>query len=159
MFKNMKVKAALIIGLTFCIGLLAGVLINRAIMQSQVKKFLRLPPPQIFLSHLARVIQPNKDQKEAINKLLKKYADKFVEMQETIKKNVTPIQEELKKELYPLLTKEQKERIEKHFSMMERFEKEHFFKDGRRPPGPGPWGDRPPKRDRPDDRERDPDTI
>jgi len=138
MFNNIKMKATLIILFTFLVGMLAGALINRAIMQHEVKKFLRVPPPQIFVSHLERLIEPTPEQREAVTKVLEKYAKKFMEMHSKIQKTISPIQEELKKELYPLLTKQQKDRLEHRFSEMERFDKRRRFKGG---PPPPPWDD------------------
>lgn len=135
---NVKIKTTLIILITFGIGIVTGVMGHRLYMQQQFKKILSARMPAGFVFHFRKVIQPTDEQWQKIEPILDKYGKKLSEMHHKFRENIFPIFESFKKELEPLLTEEQKERIKKKM----------FFR-------PGPPGLRGPKRpfNRPPDKD------
>jgi hypothetical protein len=113
---SIKTKTMFIIILTFIIGMVAGALIDRALMQNQVKRFMGKRPPEMFVYHYERIIQPTDSQKKALRIILLKYAEKMAEIQIKMREKIFPLNEALKKELNPILTTEQLKRLSERFS-------------------------------------------
>lgn len=132
---NVKLKTTLIILVTFTIGIATGVMGHRLYMQQQFKKLLSTRMPAGFVSHFRKTIEPTDEQWRKIEPILDKYGKKLSDMHHKFRENIFPVFESFKKELDPLLTEEQKERLKKKM----------FRRPG--PPGPpGPPGRPGPKR-------------
>lgn len=150
----MKAKPIIIIVITLVIGFILGMLTSAQI------RYNRLRPVRVFFSEerfregFYRVIQPDGKQKEKIDVLLSKYAKDNSEMQGDFRKKLDSLMKDFWKELEPVLTKDQLERLkqmEQRRNDMIRDNRRNphdssNFRDGRRmmPPPDG----RPPFHDR-----------
>lgn len=135
-----QAKTTIILITIFILGILIGIVADRTYVKHQMKKrFTQMRNPQMLKFVLERIIEPNPEQKEKIDEILKKYDDKFADARFSIMKETRTLMDSLRKELEPILTEEQKERLKEH---SERF----MMRDWRRPPFRTPF-----------DRERPPD--
>ena len=124
-------KTALIILVTFLIGMLVGSLITTHVTLYQFqKRAFRMRTPNGFIERLEMIIQPDDSQKEAVRKVLLKHFEQVAEMRD----GMPALIDSLHKDLDPILTEEQKQRL-----------KTEFVPRGRRfmpPPGTmPPWKD------------------
>ena len=137
-----QAKTTIILITIFILGILIGIVADRTYVEHQMKKrFTQMRNPQMLKFVLERIIEPNPEQKEKIDEILKKYDDKFADARFSIMKETRTLMDSLRKELEPILTEEQKERLKEH---SERF----MMRDWRRPPFRTPF-DR--ERERPPD--------
>jgi hypothetical protein len=124
----MKIKPLVIIIITLAIGVALGILISAQI------RYHRLKPVRIFFSEqrfregFYNVIQPDEKQKETIDKLLSRYARENSFFQNDFRKKLDSLMKEFWKELNPLLTKEQQDRLKE----MEK-KRNEMFRQNRRP--------------------------
>ncbi len=118
---NLKVKITFLIIMTLIIGIVIGAMINRAVSQNRIKRILERRNPPIFISFYERIIEPNADQHDSIRKILDKYAQSFSEIRTDFQEQLHSSFESMKAELDPLLTPEQKERLERGFPRPPRF--------------------------------------
>lgn len=141
----MKARPIIIIVITLIIGFILGMLTSAQI------RYNRLRPVRLFFSEerfregFFRVIQPDEKQKEKINLLLTKYAKDNSTMQGDFRKKLDTLMKDFWKELEPVLTKDQLERLkqmEQRRNDMIRDNRRNphdssNFRDGRRmmPPG------------------------
>jgi len=118
---NIKVKITFIIIITLAIGIVIGALLNRTLSQNRIKRILERRNPPIFISFYERIIEPNADQRDSVRKILDKYAQRFLEIRANSQEELQSSFESMTAELEPLLTPEQKERLEEGFPRPPRF--------------------------------------
>jgi hypothetical protein len=145
---NTKVKIALIIIVTLAIGIVLGAMVNRALLRHRIQRAFNERNPRGMISFIERHIQPTPDQRKQIREILEKHRIKSQEIREKFMEDMQLEFESLEKDLEPILTLEQKNRLKRRFRGP--------WRDPRRPQdrrGPGPWrkppGDKPPKEKRP----------
>ena len=69
---NIKVKTALILLLTFTIGIIIGALLNRALLENRIRRTITWRNPGGMINRYRRVIQPGSDQSKLIKNILDK---------------------------------------------------------------------------------------
>jgi hypothetical protein len=125
----MKARPLILIFVTLIIGFALGILASARI------RYSRLKPVRIFFSEerfregFYNIIQPDEKQIEAIDELLSKYGGENTSFQDDFRKKLDSLMREFWKELNPLLTKDQQERLKE----MEKKRME-MFRQHRRPP-------------------------
>lgn len=149
---NVKIKTALIIIITLIIGIFLGAMLNRALLRHRIQKTFFMHKPDGLVFFIEEMIQPEGDQRDQLRTIVEKHAGRMEEMRKKFFQEMQAERESFLKEIEPLLTPEQKERLKKG--------PPGFFP--RRRPFPerrGPWPDpdrprpkhkRPPKRRPPD---------
>lgn len=133
---NVRTKTSLIILITFVIGMLLGILLDRTLMRFDFhKKIARFRHPGGFIFMLERVIEPEAAQRDTLEKIIAKYSERFFEVASQSRAEMAVIMDSLRLELDPILTEEQKARIEE---MRQRIESrrpfDRPFKRKKRPP-------------------------
>lgn len=137
---NVRTKTSLIILITFVIGLLLGILLDRTLMRYDFqKRIAQFRHPGGFIHMLERAIEPEAAQRDTLEKILAKYSERFFETATQSRTEMAAIMDSLRSELEPILTEEQKARIEQ---MRKRFESRKPFRP------PFKMRERPPFRDR-----------
>lgn len=109
---NVKLRMTFVILATLVLGIIIGAMLNRAIVEKRIRNILSKRAPDVFVPFIEESINPDPTQSEAIRKILKKHAkrieeihtDNIIELQSTF--------ESMREELDPLLTPEQKKRLE-----------------------------------------------
>lgn len=106
---NTRIKTSLIIAVTLLVGMVLGALISGIVGKYYFRKTaFRMRTPEGFITRFERIIQPNDDQRDAIRKVLEKHHQKIMRF----RRKVPDHMDSLWKELEPILTKEQKTRLE-----------------------------------------------
>ena len=135
-------KTTLIILSTLIIGIIVGAA-GSGVVNRWMPGVPPGPPPSAdrFKMFLTRMIDPSPDQREALDVVLDKYAERFADLTASHAAQAQALVDSLHKELDPILTEEQKARLTDRMRRLER------FRDGRgRHDGRGPWkGRRPPE--------------
>lgn len=112
---NIKLKITFIIIITLVIGIVIGAMLNRTLTQNRVKRILSRRNPPVFISFYERIIEPDTNQREEIRKILDKHAKHLSEIRANFSEELQSSMESLRAELDPILTPEQKKRLEKGF--------------------------------------------
>ena len=119
-------KTTIILISIFILGILLGVVVDRTVVENQMKKrYMQMRGPRILGFFIERVIQPTPEQREKIDKILEKYVDNIADKRQQVMKETAVLMDSLRSELEPILTEEQKIRLEEH---RQKFE----FREGRR---------------------------
>ena len=129
-------KTALILLSTLIIGILCGALITGAITQARIAQIEGSPSPERFIRHMDRIIQPNAEQRDAIQRTLEDYRPRFQNTMTQHREEIRVLIDSLQQDLRPFLTEEQLERMHER-----RMRGRQFFErlkpgERRRPPGP-----------------------
>jgi len=110
---NVRIKTSIIILITLLIGVVTGVLIDRTIMRNQFQqKFAGMRRPQGMILMLERIIKPDESQYQELREILKRYSQKLHQIGEMSRLEMNTVMDSLKTELDPILTDEQKDRLQ-----------------------------------------------
>ncbi len=143
---NIKVKIALIIVMTLVIGIVLGALFNRAFLRYRIKRAFHDRNPVGMVAFMEEAIQPTPEQKVLIREILEKHRKKTQEIRDEFMLEMREAFESLEAELDPILTPEQKKRLQERFFSprgdQRRFPDRH--KPWRKPPPRKPPGEKPP---------------
>lgn len=153
----MKAKPILLIIITLAIGFLLGMLTSAQIRYTKLKHVRVYFSEERFMEGFYRMIQPDEKQKIDIDRLLEKYGKQNSEIQGDFRRRMDSTMKDFWKELEPLLTKEQLDRVremeKRRMDMMRKNRRSPDdstrFRNERRMQGP-PYGGRPPYHGRPD---------
>jgi hypothetical protein len=107
----MKAKPIIIIVITLAIGFILGMLTSAQIRYSRLKPVRVFFSEERFREGFYRVIQPDEKQKETIDRLLSRYAKDNSTIQNDFRKKFDSLMKDFWKEIEPVLTKEQLERL------------------------------------------------
>jgi Spy/CpxP family protein refolding chaperone len=118
---NVKSKTYFIIIITLLIGILLGILTSQFLIKDQIEKMITMGPQRHFIFMFKRIIDPTPEQEEKINKILEKYSKKLMELFLKNRGEFIKLQNSVRKELDPILTAEQKKRLEKSLNRRPRF--------------------------------------
>ena len=110
---NVKLKITLIIIITLIIGIIIGAMANRAISHNRIKNILSQRRPDIFVNVYERMLQPDDEKSKQIREILNRHAKLMSEIRTNFMNELQSSMESLKAELEPLLTPEQKQRLER----------------------------------------------
>ncbi|MCK5439796.1 MAG: hypothetical protein KAI97_07615, partial [Gemmatimonadetes bacterium] len=95
------------------IGIVLGGVISGAIVNRRLQHLTELRRPGGFSFFLEHAIQPeNEDQAEAIHDVLDRMGPRFHEILEHSHREMEALRDSVRAELDPILTEEQKERLE-----------------------------------------------
>jgi len=144
---NVKTKSTLILVGTLVIGMVLGGLIDRSILRTQFKhRVERMRNPLGFMQFFEGIIEPNEEQYDAIKELLEKRSQQLHEIGQNSRDEMKMVMDSLKMDIDPLLTAEQKARLERKIENMKherpRHDKPPFLKPpwdrDEKPPMPPP---------------------
>ena len=110
---NIKVKTAIIIIITLIMGIIIGAMLNRALLQRRINRAFSWRLPDYMVTSIERIIQPDQDQRERLRDILKKHAERMMEIRENSRKDMQESFESLQKKLDSILTPEQKRRLQR----------------------------------------------
>ena len=106
-----KLKAILLVLVTFLLGALVGALVNGAITSKKSEALRARPPGPLFADLVERIVKPNEDQRKAIKDVLERHSERVTAEMESFRERMGEIVDSLKSELNPLLSPEQRERL------------------------------------------------
>jgi len=139
---NVQVKSSLIILATLFIGIIIGALGMNLFQNQRDINFERFRGRQAFMHLHEGILQPtNEAQRDTIHKILSQNLPKFREISLKHREEISAMIDSMQKQLAPILTKEQLERLNDRRFMQDRGMGE--------PPmeGMGPWRQRRAPRD------------
>jgi hypothetical protein len=110
--KKNKLKIILALTGTLIIGFALGMLTSAQIRNAHIKKYRSFTTQDGFAYWTIHLINPTPEQKEKILPVIRKYAAKNMELRKEYRGAFISLMKDYKKELYPLLTKEQINRLE-----------------------------------------------
>ena len=103
-------KSVLILVITLFIGMILGALIHGAFMQNRIKDMaFRMRAPFGLLRILEDVVDLDESQQEAVHEVLKRHQERMSRS----RREVRTMMDSLRKELEPILTQEQLERLDR----------------------------------------------
>jgi hypothetical protein len=143
---SVKWKSFFIIVATLVIGILIGVFLAGPVLHRRVERRHIDRGPELFTQMMERVIQPTAEQREAVRAVLKEHSARLEELHEDFRTEMVTTIDSLKADLDPILTDEQKARLDERHHRLERFMEKgpgHGEKGK-----PGPPGRRPPEGER-----------
>lgn len=109
---NLKVKTAFIIIITLALGIVIGAMLNRALLQNRIRRAFSMQRPGFFVPIYENIIDPDSNQSKLIREILDKHARRMSEVRESYRKEMQSAFESMRKEMDPILTREQKKRLE-----------------------------------------------
>jgi hypothetical protein len=110
---KIEIKTAMVILITLLIGILIGFLLTGAVIRHRAGRFASMREPGRMVAHLERMIEPDASQREAVHQVLLKHSEQFSEIHSRFEGQMLTLRDSLKKDLDPILTEEQKERLER----------------------------------------------
>lgn len=110
---NIKLKITLFIITTLVLGIIIGAMLNRALIQNRIKNILSKRTPDVFVPFIEERIEPDPIQSKEIRNILKKHAKHIEDIRANFRVELQSAFESLRTELDPLLTPEQKKRLER----------------------------------------------
>jgi hypothetical protein len=126
---KIETKTYVIIMITLVIGMVIGSLITGAIVHHRVRRFMNLGHPEHLATRIEELIDPDQSQREAVHGILMKHSERFLQVHSHFESEMLALRDSLKKDLEPLLTEEQRKRLERQPKPP------RPFRDGK----PGPW--------------------
>lgn len=119
---NVRTKTSLVIIFTLIIGILLGILIDRTLIQQRFhQRISRMRNPRGLLFMLMDIIQPVEAQRDSVEKIVFRYSTRFQQISQQARSEMNVLMDSLKTELNPILTIEQKKRIEERMNRMKRW--------------------------------------
>jgi hypothetical protein len=106
-------KTILVILITLIIGMIIGALVTGAFARYRVRRFMSMREPGHLVTRIERIIGPDESQREAVREILRKHSEQFLEIHAQFEGEMLALRDSLKKDLDPLLTDEQKARLER----------------------------------------------
>ncbi len=114
---NARTKSALMLLLTLAVGILIGSLATSAVINHRIEQLAELRRPTGFSLILERVIRPEDEtQREQIRAVLEEAGARMAELRRSHFAELRTIIDSTRARLDPLLTPEQKRRLEAWFS-------------------------------------------
>jgi len=124
---NIKLKTALIIIVTFILGIVIGAMFNRTLSQNRIKNILSRRNPVHFVSSYERIIGPDASQRKLVREVLNKHAKRISGIRTNYNEELQSSIESLFKDLDPLLTPQQKMRLKKRLPARPAFMNRHMM--------------------------------
>jgi Spy/CpxP family protein refolding chaperone len=142
---NDRLKFGIYIIFIFILGLAIGILLNRALLQKRIKDMLIMRASGRIVPQLEEIVKPeNPEQWTLIREILDKYETKMAEIHLRFREEIEAAFKSLKADVDPLLTSEQKKRLEDMLPKPPPFLKREPRGFGLPPGGPGPSPGLPP---------------
>ncbi|MFZ5518970.1 MAG: hypothetical protein ACOY90_20225 [Candidatus Zhuqueibacterota bacterium] len=116
---KIKTKPLIHLLLIFILGAFIGVVVDRTVIEKQMRKrFVKFEDPEFMKRVMFRIVQPTEKQREQIDSIMDKYSVRLNKLRFTMRQEATTMIDSLKNELSPVLTDEQKQRMEEHQKKM-----------------------------------------
>jgi hypothetical protein len=131
-----QTKTVLIIVATLVVGIIIGALGSGFVIHRFARHVADARHREIFVEKMVGVIAPAPEQEEAIRDILTRHAEQFAELSDDFHRETSALFDSLRSELDPVLTQEQKERLEERGRRFRRLMK--HAGPPRRRPGEGP---------------------
>jgi uncharacterized membrane-anchored protein YhcB (DUF1043 family) len=122
-------KTVLIIVATLVIGILIGALGSGFMVHRFARRMADMRHREMFVERMMEVIEPAPEQEAEVRDILTRHAEEFTKLADGFHKDTAALFDSLRSELDPVLTDEQKERLEVRHERLGR-----FMKHGHRPP-------------------------
>jgi hypothetical protein len=110
---KIETKTYVIVVLTMVIGIIIGALISGAVVRHRIRRFISLGRPEHLTERIERLIEPTAAQRDTVHQILMEHARQFHEIHGRFENQLLALKDSLKKDLDPILTEEQKERLER----------------------------------------------
>lgn len=110
---KVKIKITLIILATLILGLFLGAGLHRLYIQHRIKKIFTLQRPPIMALTLERVIRPTPEQRIEIRRILRRHAQRLQEIRREYEEKLRQEMAAIRQEIDPILTPQQKKRLER----------------------------------------------
>lgn len=110
---KMETKTVLIVLGILIIGMIIGALITGAFARHRVGRFTSMREPGRLSARVERIIDPDESQREAVREILRKHSERFQEIHSQFEGEMLALRDSLREDLDPILTDEQKERLER----------------------------------------------
>jgi hypothetical protein len=132
---NLKVKSSVIIIGTFVLGMIIGSIFMRSFfgppeMRDRIRE---LRKPEGFMENFERIIKPTDVQSEQIREILRSHFERVHKNSKEFRERFIQLNDSLRAELDPVLSEEQKARLDE---MEKRFREHERPEFGPRPPHP-----------------------
>jgi hypothetical protein len=105
-------KSALIILGTLLIGIVIGVFLAGPVVHHRMQPHIPGRGPEAITPMLERLIEPSPDQEEAVREVLERHSKRLAEMHKGYRDDMVAMMDSLRKDLDPILTEEQKARLD-----------------------------------------------
>lgn len=128
---NLKVKSSLIIVFTFILGMIVGIIFMRAFFPppNMIDRIAEGRTPRGFMDRFERVINPTESQREEIEKILQQHFERMHNQSIKFRDHFKQMNDSLRIELDPILSDEQKGRLDRFEQRMLEREKRTFGKE------------------------------
>jgi len=125
---NLKVKSSLIIVCTFILGMVVGIIFMRALFPppNMIDRIAEGRTPRGFMDRFERVINPTESQREEIKKILGQHFERMHNQSVKFRDHFKQMNDSLRIELNPILSDEQKERLDGFEKRMMERQKQAF---------------------------------
>jgi hypothetical protein len=111
---SVKSKIVFYVAITLVIGIIIGVLLNRAIVQKRIKDMLVMRSAGLLNPRAERILKPTSpEQGVRIQAALDEHARRLSEIHERFRREIDSAFKSLKSAMDPILTPEQKKQLEK----------------------------------------------
>lgn len=118
---NPKLKSGLVLGGTFLLGIVIGGLITGTVLGKRAQRLaLALGNEDRFVGATMNFIEPNTERRDTVASILHHYGATLAGETRVYRKQQILILDSLKHDIMPLLTEEQRERLQKRFEQIER---------------------------------------
>lgn len=107
----MKARSIIIIVATLILGFILGMLTSAEIRHQKLKPISFFLSEERFRDGVFSVINPDEAQKEKLEKLIEEYSNRNRELQSDFRKNLDDFMTDLWKDMEPILTPEQVEKL------------------------------------------------
>ena len=139
-------KTVLIIVATLLIGILIGALGSGFMVHRVARRMADMRHREMFVERMVDVIDPAADQEAEVRDILTRHAEQFAAISDSFHRETSALFDSLRSELDPILTDEQKARLEERGRRVRRLMKHvgppgHHMPGGKRPPTPSPEDD------------------
>lgn len=132
-----RTGTVLIIVATLLIGIIIGALGSGFVIHRFARHMPDMRHRDLFVERMVETIDPSPDQEEAIRDILTRHAEEFAEISDSFHRDASALFDSLRAELDPVLTEEQKAKLEERGRRVRRLMK-HPGPPGRRWPGEKP---------------------
>jgi len=109
---NVKIKFGSIILATLILGMVLGGLIHSTVMKNRIRQIREFRGRGGFESFIERVIEPDEAQRQQLQEIFNKYSAKFNEIRFRQASEFSAVMDSMRVELDPILTPEQKKKLE-----------------------------------------------
>jgi hypothetical protein len=134
---KIQTKTTLILIGTLIIGIVIGVLGSGVARRQMTRKFANRPFPKQFTAVFERIIGPDATNRDTVLAILQNNAEKFDQFQRQHEATMRAMIDSLNAELDPILTPEQKQRLDEHNERLRKRMENFHPGRGRRPHFPG----------------------